>query len=116
MNTLQSIGAALALIVGIGASTATIYKFISGTMKKLFDAQTKDISDRLDKQEAAISRVDMENCKNFLVSFLSRLERGEQIDEIERERFFEQYEHYSQLGGNSYIQNKVQRLKNGGKL
>lgn len=116
MNTLQSIGAALALIVGIGASTATIYKFLSRAMKKLFDAQTKDISDRLDKQEAAISRVDMENCKNFLVSFLSRLERGEPIDEIERERFFEQYEHYSQLGGNSYIQNKVQRLKAGGKL
>lgn len=116
MNTLQSIGAALALIVGIGASTATIYKFLSGAMKKLFDAQTKDISDRLDKQEAAISMVDIENCKNFLVSFLVRVEGGEKVSEIELARFWEQYEHYSQLGGNSYIQNKVERLKKGGKL
>ena len=58
----------------------------------------------------------MENCKNFLVSFLARCDRGEYIDEIEKERFWEQYEHYRELGGNAYIGNKVESLRKEGKL
>ena len=43
-------------------------------------------------------------------------EQDEPIDEIERERFWEQYEHYVKCGGNSYIQRKVENLKQAGKL
>ena len=107
---LGDIGAWLATVAAIISSCAGIYLCIKKALRTLFDAQTKDLQSRLDKQEAAINRVDMENCKNFLVSFIGRVERGDQVDEIEKERFWEQYEHYCNLGGNSYIKNKVEVL------
>ena len=58
----------------------------------------------------------MQACKNYLVSFLSDVEKDELTDEIERERFWEQYQHYTEHGGNSYIKRKVEKLKSEGKL
>ena len=107
---LENVGAILATVAAVMGSCAGIYVYIKKALKALFDTQTKDLQARLDKQEAAINRVDMENCKNFLVSFLSKVDKGNDVDEIEKERFWEQYEHYSSLGGNSYIKNKVEAL------
>lgn len=107
---LGDIGAWIATVAAIISSCTGIYLYIKKALRTLFDAQTKDLQSRLDKQEAAINRVDMENCKNFLVSFLSKVDKGNEVDEIEKERFWEQYEHYSNLGGNSYIKNKVEAL------
>ena len=58
----------------------------------------------------------MENCKNYLVTFLAACERGQAHDEIELERFHEQLSHYQAIGGNSYIKDKVMKLQNAGKL
>ena len=38
------------------------------------------------------------------------------VTEIETERFYDSYQKYTELGGNSYIKGKVDRLKNEGKL
>lgn len=46
-----------------------------------------------------------------LVSFLAGVEQGEAVDEIQTQRFYEEYEHYVNRGGNSYIKQKVQKLK-----
>ncbi len=107
---LGDVGSLIATIAAIISSCAGIYVYIKKALKTLFKTQTTDLQERLDKQEKAINRVDMENCKNFLVSFLSRVDREQEVDEIERERFWEQYEHYLSLGGNSYIKNKVETL------
>ena len=107
---LGDVGALIATVAAIISSCAGIYVYIKKALRTLFNAQTADLQKRLDKQEEAINRVDMENCKNFLVSFLSRVDREQEVDEIEKERFWEQYEHYSSLGGNSYIKNKVEVL------
>lgn len=58
----------------------------------------------------------MQACKNYLVSFLSDVEKNHPIDETERERFWEQYQHYTEHGGNSYIKRKVEHLQSEGKL
>ena len=44
------------------------------------------------------------------------VEQNKIIDEVEKERFYETYEHYTKLGGNSYIHDKVESLKKAGKL
>jgi len=114
--TLGQISVALALIVsvltGIGYLHGSLSKLIKTVLKENFDGIEKkidDISDRLDD-------VDMATCKNYLVGFLADVDQDQPIDEVEKERFWEQYEHYEKLGGNSYIHRKVETLKAEGKL
>lgn len=103
--TLGSIATWAAFIVGLGGSIIAIINGVKKAVSKLLEPVTKQIT-----------AVDMENCKNYLVRFLADVDRGEHIDEIERERFWEQYEHYCKIGGNSYIKDKVNRLQKENKL
>ena len=114
--TLGDIATWAAFIAAFAGSVGTIVAAVRKTIKKLFDEQTKDINARLDRQEAAIKKVDLENCKNFLVSYLAKVEREGATDEIETARFWEEYQHYTDNGGNSYIKEKVAKLKQQGKL
>lgn len=79
------------------------------------------LNEKLDKMkediQKDIKKVDEECTKNFLVSFLKDVERVEPIDDVERERFYEAYDHYSNdLHLNSYIHKKVEKLEKEGKL
>ena len=114
--TLGQIALGLTFIVGLIGSIKYlrehIHEWISGSLSDQFEA----IDDKFDKLTEQIDGVDMNATKNFLVARLAEVEKGSQMDEIERERFWEQYEHYSKIGGNSYIQRKVEQLKEDGKL
>lgn len=103
--TLEQIARGVAFIVALGGSIAAILRGVKKVMEKLL----APIQDQ-------IKSVDMENCKNYLVTFLAGVERGQEHDEIELERFHEQLGHYQQIGGNSYIKSKVQKLQKEGKL
>lgn len=103
--TLGDIATWAAFLAAFGGSVAAIIKGVKKAVEALLEPLTKQIQS-----------VDMENCKNFLVTFLASCERGEAHDEIEMERFHEQFAHYRTLGGNSYIAEKVQKLKANGKL
>ena len=72
--------------------------------------------DSINNLSGKVDDVDMNSCKNFLVRFLADAEQGNEIDEIEKERFYEVYEHYTKKGGNSYIHDKYDKLKKSGKL
>ena len=63
-----------------------------------------------------INNVQLYSDKNFLVRFLADIEQGNLVDEVEKERFYEVYKDYKELGGNSYIQHKVEKLQKEGKL
>lgn len=63
---------------------------------------------------AELRKVDMESTKNYLVMVLSDIEKGKKMDEIESERFWEQYRHYVDAGGNSYIKRRVEKYKDEG--
>lgn len=58
----------------------------------------------------------MDNAKNYIVPFLARVERGEPVDNIEIERFHEEYKYYRDHDGNSYIKSRVEKLEKEGKL
>jgi len=66
--------------------------------------------------EAIILPLSLDNAKNYLVPFLCKVERGEPVDEIELERFHEEYAFYIEHGGNSYVKSRVDKLKQAGKL
>lgn len=63
-----------------------------------------------------INEIDRSQSKNYLVRFLKDMERGENLGEIEIQRAYECYEHYTKdIDGNGYIQNWWAKLMKGGK-
>lgn len=94
------------MITGIGYISTSLRKWIRETMQEQMSAIDRSLDELADK----IDTVDMESCKNYLVQTISNLEKGAKLDEIERERFYEQLSHYEHIGGNSYIKRKVEEL------
>ena len=103
--TLGDLATWAAFIVALGGSVAAIIRGVGKAVEKLLEPIKKQIRD-----------VDLENCKNYLVTFLAAVERGQEHDEIELERFHEELSHYQAIGGNSYIRAKVDKLQKEGKL
>lgn len=116
-----TVGDIIAFILGLAGvigACGVIFKFGFKAFSKAIEKAMKPTNDRLDDMANQIADVDMSQCKNFLVRFLADVEQGNKIDEIEKERFYETYEHYTspKLKGNSYIKEKVESLKKAGKL
>lgn len=124
---LQQVQDNLGLIASIIGSSGVIASAFLWAGKKILDKTLKPFSDEIDKLKKAreeqhadtikrIDNVQLLSDKNFLVSFLARVENGLIIDEVEKERFYEVYKDYRELGGNSYIAHKVEKLQKEGKL
>lgn len=61
-----------------------------------------------------IRQIDISQCKNFLVKFLGDIEKGLYIDEVQRQRAYEVYDHYiNDLNQNSYIHIRWEKLMEG---
>lgn len=103
--TLGDIQSWLGFIAALVASVGAIVHFV----KKAFKKVLKPLENKIDA-------FGTDNAKNYLVPFLSKVERGEPIDEIELERFHEEYEFYLNHGGNSYVKSRVEKLRKEGKL
>lgn len=114
--TLEQVATALGWLVGVGGSLAAIIAYIRKLLKAFFKEQLDEMNHRFDRVEKRISEVDKETTKNFIVSILAQLDSGLEIDEVQRARFYEQFEHYLKEGGNGYIQARVDELKRAGKL
>lgn len=102
----------VAFIKGVKFLKKSIKELISDLLKEQFDT----LNEKLKILQDRVDGVDMNTCKNFLVARISEVERGHNLDEIGRERFWEEYEHYTSIGGNTYIQRKVEELVSEGKL
>lgn len=96
--TLGDIARWAAFLVAFGGSVMAIIKGVKNAVEKLLEPLSLD------------------NAKNYLVPFLSKVERGEPVDEIELERFHEEFTFYTNHGGNSYIKSRVAKLQKEGKL
>lgn len=115
--TLGEIGLVVTFIVGLMGGITYLKKnlkdWIVSALKEQLDNIHSDIKDVKDH----IDDVDLNSCKNFLVARLSEAEQEMEWDEVVRERFWEQYEHYTKdLDGNSYIEQKVEKLKSERKI
>lgn len=103
--TIEQISAVLLGLV----SFISAAEYLVVRMKRVFNKGLEPINARIDDLELTAD-------KNFLVRVLSDMEDNKKLDEIEEERFYETYKRYHDLGGNSYIDNKVDKLKKEGKL
>ena len=103
--TIGQINGFLVYVVGLVGVLTTVYT----TIKKGIEKGFKPINDKIDK-------VDLNATKNYLVARISDIKHGQPLDDISKERFVEQYDHYVSLKGNSYITLEVDKLKKEGKL
>lgn len=114
--TIGQIGAALAFIAGFVGSVVYLKGALRGILSSVVKQELEPLRSQVEDMQGTIDRVDMEGCKNFLVRSIADIERGDGISETEKQRFYEQYEHYLAKGGNSYIKHKVERLQSEGKI
>lgn len=98
--TLGQILGALTFIV----SFITALGFLSNVLKKQVDKTLQPIND-------SIKELDIGQCKNYLVRFLADIEQDNEIDQVEKERAYELYDHYTNdLKQNSYIHQRWKEL------
>ena len=114
--TLGDIANVLIFVAGVITAGGVIAGFMSKRFGKVMSEQLQPLNDKIDLLTNSVDGVSMENCKNFLVSRISEMESGKKLDKVVEERFWENYDHYTQLGGNSYIHTAVENLKKQGKL
>lgn len=114
--TLGQLSNVLIFIAGVLGAGGSIAVFFGKRFEKLMEEQLKPTNDKIDAIADQIDEVDMANCKNYLVQIISTLEAGRPVDKVAIERFWENYDHYTLNGGNSYIHTAVERLKKEGKL
>ena len=114
--TIGQIGLAVTFLVGLISGIGYLHKQMKVWIADALSDQLKAIGDKINELNDHIDDVDMNSTKNFLVARLSDVESGQPLSEIEAERFWEQYEHYHKIGGNSYIDQKVEKLRSMGKL
>lgn len=77
---------------------------------------TKILEDKLKPINKRLNDIELSSDKNFIVRFLADIEQGNIVDEVEKQRFYEIYQRYKELGGNSYVSHKVEKLQKEGKL
>lgn len=114
--TFGDVSSALTLLVAFIASVAFLHKKMKQWLTKALGDQFKAIDAEMQSLQERMDRVDLEGCKNFLVRVIADIDSGQKIGETEIERFWEQYEYYKRLGGNTYISKKVERLEHEGML
>lgn len=114
--TIGQIAVVLAFIAAFITSVVKIKDVIEKTIKKGLEGQFKPINEKLDTLDKKIDDVDLNACKNFLVARLDEIEKGEAFGAITDQRFWEQYNHYLAKGGNTYIQHRIEKLQQEGKL
>lgn len=107
----------LAFIVALGISYTQIKKWTIAGIKAAIQEELGSLKKDIQGLSSEIKKEDKEKTKNFLVARLAEIERGETWSDIERQRFYEQFDHYTKdLNGNTYIKTAVDRYESEGKI
>lgn len=101
MELINSIATVINFILLLGTCVGLLPKLYK-SIKGIADIKD-DIYEKLDDLNKEIAKLDENQCKNYLVRFLSDVEAGETIDEVERERAYEVHDRYIREGHNGYI-------------
>lgn len=116
-TTLGEISNVLVFIAGILASGGSIAVFFSKRFGKMMEKQLQPINDKIDTVSKQVSQVDIDNTKNYLQQTISAIDAGAKLDKAGKERFYENYDHYTNdLNLNSWVHKEVERLEKENKL
>ena len=107
--TLGTLAVALAFIVGLWGSIEFLSIRVTRSLKTTIQTEMAPLSSKL-------SDLEMQSTKNFLVSTLSSIEKTGWASDSEKQRFYEEFDHYEKMKGNGYIHAWVEDLKKQGKI
>ena len=109
--TIGQISTFLGIIAGLIGSAGVIIAFLQKGLKKTIKNELEPMSIQIEKINSNVNGLDVSQCKNFLVRFLADVEQGNKLDEVEKERAYEIYDHYTNdLKQNSYIHKRWEEL------
>lgn len=98
---MEIISTILGIVISVTTIGGVIIKFISKTIKQEVEPIKKSLTE-----------VQIADAKNYLVSFLAAVERGDPLTIEEIQRGYEVYEKYTEeLHQNHYVKDKWNRLK-----
>lgn len=115
--TLGQIAAAVAFLLALGVGFKTLKDWTISAIKAAVKEELGQLSGEIKDLRNELKKEDKEKTKNFLVARLNEIENGDTWSEIERQRFYEQYDHYTNdLNGNTYIKKAVEVHEAEGKI
>ena len=109
--TLGQIAMAVTMIAGLITGGTIIFKSLKKMLDSILNEKFNAIDMRLDELNAALEDRKKNACMNYLVVYLNDVANGQAKDEVAVKRFWELYDYYTMHGGNSYIREKVNKLK-----
>ena len=123
----EDLTAFISVVAGAITGVLLISKFLNGLMTKWastliepidqkIDQSNREIKGLIEQNSEDVKQMKLDLCKNLLTRYLSDIERGTKLTEIELERFNDINSNYIKLGGNSYIHSKIDKYKAQGKL
>lgn len=106
----------VSFIIGLVAFVKAADYIVKGLSDNLLNTVRKSIEPinrRLDDISDDINVLDKEQSKNYLIQCFHE---DRELSEFEKQRVHEVYQHYRDLGGNSYIKEEFERMQDEGKL
>lgn len=115
--TVEDISVIVIFLGGLIGGIKYLKKELKDALHEMLKDQFKEVNEKLDGLQSSLTKVDTQTCKNFLVRFLADVERGAEVYDDEKTRFWEEYDHYiDDLNENSYVKEWVHKLLDEGKL
>lgn len=114
--TLGQICAAVALIGGLITGGTVIVRQIKKGVEELLKDKFNGVDMRLDNLESQMQKAELLTMKTFLMQEMRAIEHGEILDDYEKAFFLDEYQTYVDMGKNSYIRSKYEKLKERGLL
>lgn len=92
---------------------ATVLGSISVIMGFIVKWLDKRLSAMIEPMQCQIHKMDVKECRRFLIDFLLDVEHGEEKDEVQYKFAHDVYDHYiKELKENSYVKDKWERVMN----
>ena len=114
---LGDIQSVLVFVASLLASGGVIVNFTLKRVRKIIDEALKPTNEKIDTLTTKVNQVDVDNTKNYIQQAISALDAGEKMDSAAEQRFYENYDHYTEdLHLNSWVHREVERLEKEGKL
>ncbi len=114
--SLGQIAGVITLLSVFISAIAGLIAFFKSFMAKILKPIDQKI-ERLEKVSTANrNNIELELIKMFLVNFINDTENGNIKTPIQKQNAFELYDRYLNLGGNSYVHDRWEKLLKEGKI
>ena len=103
-------------------SLTTIGGFFAIVIKKMMDKQFEPLTKNYELMNQKMDKKDYNDCKRYLTDFITDLKNGIPKSEIQIKMASETYDHYHRpkdkggLGGNTWVEDNWNKLKEEGKI